>query len=448
VLPRRVDHGDPPEPLLVAVALEGGVHRRVGRGAPGAFDVAPLGPRGVRLAVEDVVPLPQGDVVPEPHVGELVGDELRGEVRVQDRAGVVDRPGLGLQPPEPELVHRHHAAQLGERVRPEHRLHRPHPGGRGPQRSEGGGPLVHAELLGDGVQVGQTLVQALLDLVLPDGEEVQVGGHRLPGDPVPGVEVLLAGRVRRLQPTHADRLHPRRHPDRDVHQRRVGGVVVGREPPRRALGLPGHGPLLVGGPPRTPATLPKLTRLARVVDLDPEVRPRRDRRGGRDLHVAEAVGVERRRLTVDQDPVCTQGQVEVEAPQGPGGLGVDGGGRGDALAGHVPVQVDDVLGDLIAAVAGVRIVGVVEAGVTGGGLGLDGRGLRRLGPGPTERQHDAPGGGEEHQQGQGQHDDQRVRHRVRPLPGRFGGRSPAWVNARHGPGSGACVPGARPRRPR
>src|SRR4029453_14394611 len=169
-----------------------------------------------------------------------------------------DRPGLGLQPTEPQLVYRDDASELGKWVGAEHRLQRPdtHPGAR--QRGERLLAVLWGQLLRYRIDVRQAMGDALLLHVLTNGDEVHIGRHGLPGYPVPGVEVLLVRRVGRLEAANADRFHTSGHPDRDVHQRWIRRVIVRGVPPRGALRLTRRGPLALGGQPRAHVALPSV----------------------------------------------------------------------------------------------------------------------------------------------------------------------------------------------
>ena len=76
-----VDHGDLPEVVVVGKSLVCAIQRVIGLTSTPPLSGSPLGPRRVALADEDVVPLPHGDVVAEPHVGQLVVEQAWLEAR-------------------------------------------------------------------------------------------------------------------------------------------------------------------------------------------------------------------------------------------------------------------------------------------------------------------------------------------------------------------------------
>ena len=70
-----VDHGDLPEVVVVGQSLVCAIQRVIGLTSTAPLCGSPLGPGRVALADEDVVPLPHGDVVAEPHMGQLVVEQ-------------------------------------------------------------------------------------------------------------------------------------------------------------------------------------------------------------------------------------------------------------------------------------------------------------------------------------------------------------------------------------
>src|SRR6185312_14628434 len=200
------------------------------------------------------------------------------------------------------------------------------------------------------------MVDALLELKLADGHEVEVRRHRLPCDPVPRVEVLLIPRVSRFESAYADGLHSGRHSDRDVHQGRIRRMIIGGVPPRRAFWLSRDDPLAVSGQPWLYVALFDLARLTRVIDDDLERAADRDRLRGFDIDVGEVSGSYFRRQAIDRDLVGVQREVEVERVEPLSGLRADGRRASDRLSGRIPIDHDLILGDVVAAVTGLRVV--------------------------------------------------------------------------------------------
>ena len=174
-----------------------------------------------------------------------------------------------------------------------------------------------------------------------------------------------------------------------------------------------------------------------------------------DLQLHPTLLVEARRGAVHPDLADRQAEVQVEALQALGGPGADHGGPAQRRLGRVPADRDLVLGHVVTAVAGLRIVRVAEPGLAAGRVGhrrsRRSRSRRRSpGPGHPERR------GQDDQQHQRHHHGEDVRHPVRLVRGQrwrrsLGDRCPLWraparVNARHEPASAGSGPGARPRR--
>ncbi|GAA3290954.1 hypothetical protein GCM10020295_06550 [Streptomyces cinereospinus] len=159
---------------------------------------------------------------------------------------------------------------------------------------------------------------------------------------------------------------------------RPGGVVMRKVTGARRLGWSFTGKIILAplgwahttvpsgvGPPAVHpdrvVALPLLGGVGGVVDVHRERAALADRpRGGDHEFVAVADGL--RPFPVDGDlPQGVAREVEVEAGQGLGGGGVDGGAGGEGRPGRAPVEGERVTADGVAAVAVERQERVADA---------------------------------------------------------------------------------------
>ena len=100
-----------------------------------------------------------------------------------------------------------------------------------------------------------------------------------------------------------------------------------------------------------------------VVDRDGEALPGGDAAPRRDHELLLAVACERRRAPVHEQPRDREAaQVEIEARQVLRRSRRDHGGRRELVAGRLPVERQVVARDVVAAVAGARVVRITAAG--------------------------------------------------------------------------------------
>ena len=147
-------------------------------------------------------------------------------------------------------------------------------------------------------------------------------------------------------------------------------MIISRVPPCRAFRLSRHDPLAVSGQPWLYVALFDVTRFARVVDDYLKCAAESDRLDRFDIDVGEAAGSCFGRHTIDGDLIGVQREVEVERVQLLGGTGADRRRAADRLGSLIPVDHDLILGYVVAAVAGLRVVRVAEARFTVGGIGI------------------------------------------------------------------------------
>ena len=93
---------------------------------------------------------------------------------------------------------------------------------------------------------------------------------------------------------------------------------------------------------------------------------------------------------IDGDLVGVQEQVEVERVELLGSPRADGRRAGDGLGRRIPVDHDLILGHVVAAVAGLWVVGIAEAGLAISGVGIQ-RGWRCHAARSLPRRGDRPG---------------------------------------------------------
>src|SRR4051794_3910286 len=229
-------------------------------------------------------------------------------------------------------------------------------------------------------------------------------------------------------------------------------MIISRIPPRRTFRLPSYDPFTVRCRPGLHVALLDVTGLARVVDDHLERATNLNRLRRLDIDVGETSRDGLRGHTIHSDFLCVQRQVEVERVEMLGGPRTNGRGPSDGLTTWIPVDHDLVLGHVVAAVAGLRIVRIAESRFSMSGVGILWRRrrhtARRLSlpsgyrPGQAERRRHH--GQQDHRQDDREH----VRRPVRPLhrwllwrslswwggyKGFWLGRRPPRVNARHAP---------------
>ena len=338
----------------------------------------PLGVGGEALVEPDVLPLGQGHAVAEPLVGELVHHQQVAVDRVGEEGSRVDRAGLVLQGEEQVGGVVDDPPAGGERVGPEppgqevedlalagQRAVRDLPEGRR-RRVLGVDRLV--------VQVGVDRVVHPQPLGCPVAAQVeladrgrgQIGRHRLGGVPDPGRPVAVGPATD--EAAVGDRLEPRRDRHDEGEGRLVGRVVVEGEPVGRALGLAHHDRAVVGVDPAVGQRLVG----DRQVDLGPGHAVVADH--GREPpallqlvpwgHGQLVVLAARppRPLAVDHHRADGHPlEVEVEPAQRLGGPGRDRRHPDKAVRRRVVGDLQQVVGDVVAAVAVQRVVVVADA---------------------------------------------------------------------------------------
>ena len=360
---RRVRRRELPDllPGLLRVEVRAGVHRveRLLRAVPAVV----LVPQPLRVGreplVEPHVPPALGrDGVAVPLVGQLM-DEQR------DVGGAGEhRPGLRLQGVADGRSAVDDRAGGGEGVRPEPPLPPPQRLRNPPEH----GPARRRLDRVDGRVQGQVPGPGAADVEAADREGGEVAGHRLAA--VPHERRTAPRRPLAAQLPVGDGPQPLRHGHREVVGRLVGGVVVAGEPRHRPRRLAqrehpvrGAQPALLGAV-RVGDGLGRSGvadgHAERVVPVDVVVRPDGEFLSG-------AVPAGGRAADGDLLDVHAE-QIEVERGEVLGRPGGEGGGAGEVVGVGVVGEAQAVVGDVVAAVAGLREVRVADAGAARGAV--------------------------------------------------------------------------------
>jgi hypothetical protein len=206
-------------------------------------------------------------------------------------------------------------------------------------------------------------------------------------------------------------------------------VIVGGIPPGRAFGLSRHDPLAITGRPWVHVALPNVAGLTRVVDEYLEGATGGDRLRGFYIDVGEASRDGLGRYTVDAHLVRVQHEVEIERVELLGSPRVDGRRPGQGLDSGIPADHYLILGDVIAAVAGLRVVRIAEARRPSRSVGIQrswSRCATRNLPHPGDGPGDAERRGHDCQQDHRHDHCENIRDPMRSLHGWLRGGGQVW----------------------